>query len=157
MKKKKKSKGKESESRHGTVKKTGKSAARKSGKPAASRTRRSSSREYRGPIRSVVRDFAPRAPGRYRTFEDSGDLLTVTIESQPNEGMQMRFAGVPLTSNPQVFHLPRGEYLLEWSFTGPPKASYRIDVTGARDPTEPITDSIADDQNIAAGTYNVLV
>jgi len=71
--------------------------------------------------------------------------------------MTMSVDDVELTANPQALLLTPGDHLLEWTFVGPRGAEYTIRVTGARSPRAPITDRIADDENMAAGYCDVLV
>jgi hypothetical protein len=131
----------------------GKNAGRRSAKPRsiaknATVVRRKRASKKKGTSRK----------GALRTLTGTpADLRTVTFESFPKTGMTMKVDMKLLTTNPQSLLLTPGDHLLQWTFVGPPGAEFTIHVTGALMPRAPITDRIAEGENMAAGYYDVLV
>jgi hypothetical protein len=81
----------------------------------------------------------------------------VTFDSAPRGGMTMKLGEETLSPLPKTKHLASGTYSLEWTFVGPSKAEYRVIVTGAKSPTEPIKDKIRDGKLVAFGACGVEV
>jgi|SRR5882762_6163337 len=81
----------------------------------------------------------------------------VTFEWKPSGSASwMKVDAKKLTHSPTTLPLTPGLHKMQWLLTAAPKTPYRVKVTGAQYPTEPITGVISD-QGFEAGTSDVEV